>query len=119
MSAAAIYQDLYSLQSYSYKIIWKIHIFVFSAIFHIFSELVLTKSSFLISHYRRCHKGKNMLLICDLKGVRDFQAFVIFVYILSFSLFRICLVSLDYALLISRVCTTQSFFRAFNVRYCK
>ena len=36
-----------------------------------------------------------------LKGVRRFQTFVPFVFVFSFSLFQVCLVSLDYALLIS------------------
>ena len=47
------------------------------------------------------HEDMIPLLFC--KGVRGFQAFVLFVYVLSFSLFQICLVSLDYALLISHM----------------
>ena len=41
------------------------------------------------------------LLFC--KGVRGFQTFVLFVYVLPLSLFQICLVSLDYTLLISHM----------------
>ena len=37
------------------------------------------------------------------KGVRGFQAFVPFVLVLSFSLFQICLVCLDNAILISQM----------------
>ena len=49
------------------------------------------------------HEHLIPLLFC--KGVREFHAFVPFVYVLSFNLFEICLVSLDYALLISRMGT--------------
>ena len=45
------------------------------------------------------------LMFC--KGVRGFQTFVLFVFVLSFSLFQICLVSLDYELLISLMVTLQ------------
>ena len=41
------------------------------------------------------------LLFC--KEVGGYQAFVLFVFVLSFSLFQICLVSLDYPLLIAHV----------------
>ena len=44
------------------------------------------------------HEHLIPLLFCT--GVRWFQAFVRFVYVLSFGLFQICLVSLDYAILI-------------------
>ena len=47
------------------------------------------------------HEHLIPLLFC--KGVRGFQVFVPFVFVLSFSLFQIYLVSLDYALLISHM----------------
>ena len=42
-----------------------------------------------------------LFLFC--KGVRGFQAFVPFVFVLSSSLFQICLFFLGYALLVSRM----------------
>ena len=47
------------------------------------------------------HEHLIPLLFC--KGVRGFQALVPFVYVLPFSLFQIFLVSLVYAILISRM----------------
>ena len=57
-------------------------------IWHRFCKIMLTLHGHLIR-----------LLFC--KEVSGFQAFVPFAFVLFFSLFQICLVSLDYALLIS------------------
>ena len=47
------------------------------------------------------HEHLIPLLFCE--GVCGLQAFVRFVYVLSLSLFHICLVSLNYALLVSHM----------------
>ena len=52
---------------------------------------------------RRVLSERQMMLCLHEQGVRVFQAFVRFVFVFSFSLFQICVVSLDYALLISHI----------------
>ena len=63
------------------------------------------------------HEHLITFLFC--KGVRGFQVFVTFVFFLSFSLFQICLVSLDYALLIPRMGILQWTCISYKMKYVK
>ena len=58
------------------------------------------------SSHSRCGTptlSEHLILLLFSKGVREFQAFVLFVSVLSFSFFRVCLINLENALSISTV----------------